>query len=127
LGLQRYLLVAAGGALGSMLRYFVGTSVAERFGVRFPFGTLIINVSACFIIGLSLEYLSRHAGINPAWRYFLPIGFVGAFSTFSTFEWEAWSSFTTGAFWIGILYVAVSLVVGLIAVGVGVSAARSLP
>ena len=125
--MQRYLLVAVGGALGSMLRYFVGASVAERFGTRFPFGTLIINVSACFIIGLSLEYLSRHAGINPAWRYFLPIGFVGAFSTFSTFEWEAWSSFTTGAFWIGIAYVAVSLVVGFIAVALGVSAARSLP
>jgi CrcB protein len=110
-----------------MLRYFVGVSVAERFGVRFPLGTLIINVSACFIIGLALEYLGRHAGINPAWRFLIPIGFIGGFSTFSTFEWEAWSSFTSGAFWAGILYVAISLVAGLIAVGAGVAAARSLP
>lgn len=109
-----------------MLRYFVGVSVAERFGGRFPLGTLIINISACFIIGLSLEYLSRHAGLSPAWRYFIPIGFIGAFSTFSTFEWEAWSSFTTGSFWIGILYVAVSLIFGLLAVSGGVAAARSL-
>jgi CrcB protein len=116
-----------GGALGSMLRYFVGVSVTERFGVRFPLGTLLINVSACFIIGLSLEYLGRHASVNPAWRYLIPVGFIGAFSTFSTFEWEAWSSFTTGAFWIGIVYVALSLVAGLVAVTAGVAAARSLP
>jgi CrcB protein len=122
---QRYLLIAIGGGLGSMLRYFLGATAAQRFGVRFPVGTLSVNILACFLIGLSVEYLNRHASLNPAWRYLIPVGFIGGFSTFSTFEWETWSDITSGAFWIGILYVAVSLVAGFIAVGVGVAAART--
>ena len=124
--MRRYLLIAVGGALGAMLRYFIGKVAAEHFGTRFPVGTLSINVSACFMIGFILEYLTQHTGLNPAWRYTFAIGFIGAYSTFSTFEWEIWSELTSGAFWIGILYVAVSLIVGLIAVGLGSTTARSL-
>jgi CrcB protein len=124
--LQRYLLIALGGALGSMLRFFLGSTVAERFGSRFPLGTLVVNICACFLIGFTLEYLGRHASLNPAWRFLIPVGFIGGFSTYSTFEWEVWMSFTAGVFWMGLLYVAVSLVVGLGAVGAGVTLARSL-
>lgn len=124
--MQRYLLIAFGGALGAMLRYFVGVVAAEHFDQRFPIGTLSINISSCFLIGLTLEYLNHHTGINPAWRYAFVIGFIGAFSTFSTFEWETWSDITNGAFWIGILYVAVSVIAGLLAVTLGSTAARSL-
>lgn len=109
-----------------MARYFVGVVAAERFGARFPIGTLSINISACFMIGFLLEYLNRHTGMSPVWRYGVAIGFIGAFSTFSTFEWETWSDLTSGAFWIAILYVAVSLIAGLIAVALGSSTARSL-
>jgi len=123
---QRYLLIAIGGGLGSMLRYFLGATAAQRFGVRFPVGTLSVNILACFLIGLSVEYLNRHASLNPAWRYLIPVGFIGGFSTFSTFEWETWSDISSGAFWIGILYVAVSLVAGFVAVGIGVAAARTV-
>lgn len=125
--MRRYLLIAFGGALGAMLRYFVGAMAAERFGPRFPVGTFSINVSACFLIGLILEYLNHHAGMNPAWRYAFAIGFIGAYSTFSTFEWEIFSDFTQGAFWIGVLYLVASLVAGFIAVGAGSVVARSLP
>lgn len=123
--MQRYLLIAIGGALGSMLRYFIGAQAAQRFGARFPVGTLFINISACFIIGFSIEFLNRHADINPAWRFLVPIGFIGAYSTFSTFEWETWMDFTHGAFWIGLAYVAVSLIAGLIAVAAGAAIARA--
>jgi len=108
-----------------MLRYFIGALAAKRFAHPFYVGTLVINILACFLIGLSVEYLNRHASLNPAWRFLIPVGFIGGFSTFSTFEWEAWSDITSGAFWIGILYVAVSLVAGFVAVGVGVAAART--
>ena len=110
-----------------MLRYFIGGLAAERFGPRFPIGTFSINVSACFMIGFSLEYLSCHIGLNPAWRYVFAIGFVGAFSTFSTFEWEAFSDLTHGAFWTGIVYVFASILAGFISVALGIFAARSLP
>jgi CrcB protein len=110
-----------------MLRYFVGVTAAERFGPQFPVGTFSINVSACFMIGFILEYLNHHAGLNPAWRYAFAIGFIGAYSTFSTFEWETFWDMTHGAFWMGILYVAASLIAGLVAVALGTFAGRSLP
>lgn len=125
--MQRYVFIALGGALGSMARFWVGSTVSDRMGTRFPFGTLIINVSACLIIGLSLEFLNRHADLNPSWRYLVPIGFIGAYSTFSTFEWEAFANITNGAFWIALLYVVASLISGLIAVALGVALARMIP
>jgi CrcB protein len=124
--MRRYLLVAAGGAAGAMLRYCIGLAAAERFGQRFPVGTLSINVSACFMIGFILEYLDHHIGANPFWRYAIAIGFIGAFSTFSTFEWETWADVTRGAFWLGTLYMAVSLILGFIAVGLGTAASRAV-
>ena len=124
--LQKYLLIAIGGALGSMARYAVNVVVSDRMGVRFPYGTLLINLSACLIIGFALEILNRHTDFNPALRYLVPIGFVGAYSTFSTFEWEIFSNLRSGAFWIAILYVAASLVFGLIAVALGSTLGRAV-
>ena len=124
--MQKYLIIAAGGALGSITRYWVGSTIANRMGTKFPFGTFFINISACFMIGFILEYLTRHTNMNPAWRYAFAIGFLGAYSTFSSFEWEAWSDITNGAYWIGILYIGASLIIGLLAVGLGSATARSL-
>ena len=123
--MQRYLLVAGGGACGSMLRYLLGTLLTERFGAGFPAGTLVINLVACFLIGCCLEYLNHHLGLSPAWRLFIPIGFIGGFSTFSTFEWEIWASVSRGALWTGLLYIAASLFGGFLAVGAGVALARA--
>jgi CrcB protein len=114
--LQKYLLIAVGGALGSIARYWVGSTIAGRVGIRFPYGTLIVNVTACVIIGFSLTYLGRRAGLNPAWRYLIPIGFVGAYSTFSTYEWETLSTLRSGAFLLAAIYAAGSFVLGLAAV-----------
>lgn len=124
--MQRYFLIAIGGALGSVARFWVGTTIAGRMGTRFPFGTLVVNISACLIIGLSVEILSRHTSLNPSWRYLVPIGFIGAYSTFSTFEWEIFANLSNGAFWIAILYLTVSLVSGLIAVALGAALARAI-
>lgn len=114
--MQKYLYVALGGALGSLARYWVGGAVASRFGSRFPWGTFIINLSACAILGFSMTFLSRRTGLNPAWRFLAPIGFIGAYSTFSTYEWETLSSIRSGAFLLAALYAGASLVLGLAAV-----------
>lgn len=123
--MQKYFFIMLGGALGSATRFWVGTLIANRLGTRFPYGTLIINITACFIIGLSLEFLSHHADLSPSWRFLVPIGFVGAYSTFSTFEWETFSNLSHGTFWIAVLYVAVSLISGLISVALGVTLAKT--
>jgi CrcB protein len=118
-GLQKYLFIAAGGALGSIARYWVGSTVSDRMGIRFPYGTLLVNITACVIIGFSITYLGRRADLNPAWRYLIPVGFVGAYSTFSTYEWETLSTLRSGAFFLALLYALGSLVLGLIAVWSG--------
>jgi CrcB protein len=122
--LQKYLLIATGGALGSIARYGVGSLVAGRMGTRFPYGTFVINITACLIIGFSLTWIDRRAEISPAWRFLIPIGFVGAYSTFSTFEWEIFSNLQIGAFMIAALYVSLSVLLGLVAVWLGVVLAR---
>ncbi len=117
--MQRYFFIAIGGALGSITRYWVGSEVADRMGTKFPYGTFFINISACVIIGFSLTLLAKRAELSPAWRFLVPVGFVGAYSTFSTYEWETLSSIRTGAFFIAALYAVSSLLLGLVAVWFG--------
>ena len=125
--MQKYLLIAAGGALGSLARYWVGSAIGSRMGSRFPYGTFVINLTACIIIGFSLTYLGRRVELSPAWRYLIPIGFVGAYSTFSTYEWETLSSLRSGAFALAALYAVGSLILGLAATWLGVILAEALP
>jgi CrcB protein len=124
--LQKYLLIAIGGSLGSLARFWVGTTIASRLGTRFPYGTLVINITACVVIGFSLAFLGIRTELNPAWRFLVPVGFVGAYSTFSTFEWELFSNLQTGAFLIAASYLVLSLILGLIGVWGGVLIARAI-
>jgi len=124
--LQKYLLIAVGGALGSMARYWVGSSISGRTGTRFPYGTLVINLTACVIIGFTLTYFGRRADLSPAWRFFVPIGFIGAYSTFSTYEWETLSTMRSGAYMLAALYALGSLILGLAATWCGTALADLL-
>ena len=117
--MQKYLLIALGGALGSIARYWVGSTIGSRMGTRFPYGTFVINMTACIIIGFSVTWLSKRVELSPAWRYLIPVGFIGAYSTFSTFEWETLFTLRSGAFAIAALYAIGSLVLGLAAVWCG--------
>ena len=125
--MQKYFFIALGGSLGSLARYWVGSTIASRMGTRFPYGTFVVNITACIVIGFTLAFLSRRTQLNPAWRYLIPVGFVGAYSTFSTFEWETYASLQDGAFLIAGLYVVLSCVLGLIAVWFGVLVAKAIP
>lgn len=122
--MQKYLYIAIGGAIGSIARYWVGSEVSSRLGTKFPYGTFVINMTACLIIGFSVTYLGKRVELNPAWRFLIPIGFIGAYSTFSTYEWETLSSLRAGAFFLGALYAIGSLLVGLVAVWSGSFLAR---
>lgn len=124
--MQKYLLIAVGGALGSVARYWVGSTISSRVGIRFPYGTLIVNLTACLIIGFTLTYLGKRADLDPAWRFLIPVGFIGAYSTFSTYEWETLSTLRSGAFLLAGLYAIGSLILGLIAVWGGAALAEVL-
>lgn len=86
--MSNYLAVAFGGAFGSVARYFVAGSVHERLGAGFPYGTMAVNVTGCFLIGLIMELTENRFTINPQIRIFLTIGALGGFTTFSTFSYE---------------------------------------
>ena len=119
MSLSKYMYIAVGGALGSIARFWVGSAVASRLGTKFPYGTFVINITACAIIGFSLTFLAKRTDLNPAWRFLVPVGFVGGYSTFSTYEWETLSTLRSGAFSIAALYAFSSLFLGLAAVWCG--------
>jgi CrcB protein len=95
-------------------------------GVRFPYGTLVVNITACVVIGFTLTWLSERAEISPAWRYLVAVGFIGAYSTFSTYEWETFSTLRSGAFALAALYAVGSVILGLAATWCGAALAEAL-
>jgi fluoride exporter len=119
----KYFVVGIGGFLGAIARYVVAVYIAGRYGVRFPYGTFVINMSGCFLIGFIVTLLARTTA-SQYWRYLIPIGFIGAYTTFSTFEYETLRAVQDGQFTIGLLNVALSVVVGFIAVWAGAAIGR---
>jgi CrcB protein len=121
---MKYLWVALGGALGSVARFAVGLWIYERMGTRFPYGTFVINISGCFIIGFALTVLDDRMGLPPQWRLAIPIGFVGAYTTFSTFEYETLRLAHNGQAAFAMLYIVLSVVLGYAAVWLGTLTGR---
>jgi fluoride exporter len=120
----RYLMVALGGGLGSVLRFWVGSFVGGKMGTRFPYGTFVINCTASFLIGFIITVLAEKTDWNPNLRFLIPIGFIGGYSTFSTFEYETFRVIQDGQLLTGVLNVVLSVVVGFLAVWLGVIAGR---
>ncbi|MFY9610208.1 MAG: fluoride efflux transporter CrcB [Blastocatellia bacterium] len=124
--MTRYLVVAFGGALGAIARYWFSSLIGERFPTRFPLGTLIINVTGSFIIGFFLTLVTERLNIHPNWRLGVAVGFVGAYTTFSTFEYETFRLLETGGGIGGFMNVIVSLMLGFLAVWGGIALAREI-
>jgi CrcB protein len=122
--LIRYLLVAVGGGTGALARYVAASAIMTRFGGKFPLGTLVINVTGSFLIGFLMTTLTERFKLDPSWRLFLVVGFLGGYTTFSSFEWETFTAVREGAWWIGAVNVASSVMLGYVAVWLGVMLAR---
>jgi CrcB protein len=82
------IVVTIGGGIGSAARYLVSTWAAARFGSEFPYGTLIVNIVGCFIIGAFMTMATERLIVSPYWRLFVIVGIVGGFTTFSSFSYE---------------------------------------
>jgi CrcB protein len=124
--MKRFLLVCLGGAAGTGARYLVGGWVAQAFGSAFPWGTLGINALGSFLISI-IMHLGLVAGVvAPELRVVLTVGVMGGFTTYSSFNYETLSYLEKGAWMVGLLYVAAT-VLGCFAAGVlGLAAGRAL-
>jgi CrcB protein len=120
-------MLALGGALGAIARYQVAAAIQSRVPVGFPYGTFVVNVSGCFIMGLVTVLLTERLVVHPNWRFLVPIGFVGAYTTFSTFELETFMAVSGHAWMTALANVIASVVVGYVALWAGVLAGRTLP
>jgi CrcB protein len=118
--------ISAGGLLGANARYLIGLWASDRWGSIFPWGTLLINVSGCFVIGFYLTLVTERFAGRATTRLLVATGFLGAYTTFSTFSYETARLIQTGEVWRALSYVAASLVFGLVAVGVGIATAHTL-
>lgn len=120
--------VGVGGFLGANARYLLSTAIQSLLGAGFPYGTFAINVTGSFAIGLLLTLLGdRAVPLGDEIRLAVSVGFLGAYTTFSTFEYENHSLLQDGEWLLAALYTGGSLVLGLMAVRLGVVAARSWP
>ena len=111
---MKYLLIVVGGGAGSLARYLVASAISTRMGARFPWGTVIVNVTGCFLIGLIMTVLTERANLSPNWRFALVIGFLGGYTTFSSFGWETAKMLEAGEWAWATAYVGASVVAGLL-------------
>ncbi|HEY2964534.1 MAG TPA: fluoride efflux transporter CrcB [Pyrinomonadaceae bacterium] len=124
--MQKTILIALAGLVGTVLRYWLSGLVARRFGETFPWGTMAVNLIGCFVTG-AVFYLSEERFlINPALRTVILIGLLGGFTTFSSYGLQTFTLLRDGEFGLATLNVALSNVVGLLMVWAGYVSSKAL-
>jgi fluoride exporter len=115
-------LVMAGGSLGALARYGTGLVAIKYFGIRFPYGTLIVNLTGCFLIGICFALVDKTTWLSPSARLFLMTGFLGALTTFSTYALETIVCLQSGTLSIAVFNFLLNNFLGMILVlsGIGV-------
>jgi|SRR5271170_221675 len=111
--------VGLGGFLGANARYFLSGYIAERWGMIFPYGTFVINVTGSFILGFFMAYTQERPWVAPAARLLFAVGFVGAYTTFSTFEYETMRLIQQRELLLAMWNMLGSLLTGIVAVFAG--------
>jgi fluoride exporter len=119
-------MIAIGGAIGALARYQVAAMIQARVPAGFPYGTFVVNMSGCFIMGVVTVLLTERLVVHPNWRFLIPIGFVGAYTTFSTFELETFNAASETAWLVAGANVVLSVVIGYLSLWAGFIAGRTL-
>jgi CrcB protein len=113
-------LVGTGGFLGSVSRFLASRFMQNNFPSAFPFGTFLVNITGCFLIGLIYGLSERSSLVSPGWKMFLAVGFCGGFTTFSTFANENLALLRDGDFFNFLMYTGLSVFLGITATFLGV-------
>jgi CrcB protein len=122
---MKILLVLLGGSIGALSRYGVSLLAVKLFGVKFPWGTLIVNLSGCFLIGLAFAWGERGFNImTPSVRLFFITGYLGALTTFSTFGLETMTALQEGRYLVAAGNILANNIIGITLVFLGMAVGR---
>jgi CrcB protein len=124
--MRHLLLAAAGGAIGAGARHLVNTSMLAWLGPGFPWATMTVNIVGSLLMGILVESLMPLASGSVAWRVFLATGILGGFTTFSAFSLDAWVLYERGEHLALGLYVALSIILSIAALILGIALVRGL-
>lgn len=123
---MEFIWVGVGGFAGANLRYLLGSWVTARVMTPWPLGTFLVNLSGSLLIGILLTAFIDHAALDPLWRRLLVVGFLGGYTTFSSYTFEAITLFEQGDWRRALLYVLGSNLLGLLACALGIVIARGV-
>jgi len=121
-----YLIVFLGGGFGASLRHGINIAAARMLGTAFPYGTLLINVSGSFVMGLIAGYFALKGDASQHWRLFLTTGILGGYTTFSAFSLDAALLYERGEMGAAAIYVIGSVAISIAGLFVGFAIVRSL-
>jgi CrcB protein len=124
--IKSILLIALGSSIGSIARYFCQKWFADTIQHSFPWGTFVVNILGCFLIGLIYGTAERTTLLSPQTRLFLITGLCGGFTTFSTFAFENMNLLRSGDITYALLYIAASILLGIGAVFAGIGLIKLL-
>ncbi len=118
--MDKFILISTGAVLGANLRYWVGDWAAQKWGAAFPYGTLLINATGSLLLGFLMTLIAERLVVDPRWRLFFAVGFLGAYTTFSTYMFESFSLIDQGRWLAGLMNLLGSAALGIVAVGAGI-------
>jgi len=124
--MTNYFIIGIGGFFGAVCRYMVALWIGQKWGRTFPLGTFVVNISGSFLIGLLMSFFTEKFMVSPQVRLFLVVGFLGAYTTFSTFEYETGNLLKDGEWSIALANVILSVIAGFVALKLGEIIAKSI-
>jgi fluoride exporter len=120
----KILLVGLGGSLGAIARYALAGLISARVSTPWPYGTFVVNVSGCFVLGFFVTLGTERLPLSEELRLLVSVGFIGAYTTFSTYQLETFALVEQGGWWRGLAYALLSLIAGFAAMASSIWLAR---
>ncbi|MGB3534257.1 MAG: fluoride efflux transporter CrcB [Microcoleaceae cyanobacterium] len=122
--IRKPIAISLGAIAGALTRYYLTLWCANRFGINFPYGTFLINLTGCFMMGLFVAIAERLTLINPELRLLIAVGFLGSYTTFSTYELETYNFIRVGNIMSALFYWLSSAIMGFFSLQLGVIVSR---